>query len=114
MEVYYQGQWGTVCDDGWDLNDANVACRMLGLPSATHAWDSAHFGQGSGSIALDDVSCYGYELSISDCQHNGWFTHNCGHNEDAGVTCAEAMTTLSPGYILHCISFLKTRNAFFY
>ena len=100
VEVYYQGQWGTVCDDGWDLNDANVVCRMLGLPSATHAWDSAHFGQGPGPIALDDVKCYGYEWSITDCSHQPWFAHDCGHHEDAGATCSEALTTPATGLLI--------------
>ncbi|XP_038061748.1 uncharacterized protein LOC119732362 [Patiria miniata] len=88
VEVLYQDEWGTVCDDGWDLNDANVVCRMLyGYPSASNAWSSAHFGQGSGRIMLDDVNCQGNESSLAECQHRGWLSHDCGHGEDAGVTC---------------------------
>ncbi|XP_042565558.1 deleted in malignant brain tumors 1 protein isoform X2 [Clupea harengus] len=47
----------------------------------------AHFGNGSGQIWLDDVSCTGHESSLSQCRHYGYGNHNCGHHEDAGVVC---------------------------
>ncbi|XP_036417696.1 deleted in malignant brain tumors 1 protein-like, partial [Colossoma macropomum] len=89
VEVYHNGRWGTVCDDGWDLNDAAVVCREMGCGRAVSALHSAHFGQGSGQILLDDVACSGSERSLSGCSHQGFGRHNCGHGEDAGVICSD-------------------------
>ena len=87
MEVHYNGEWGTVCDDGWDLNDAQVVCRQLGLGSAIATRDNAFYGWGSGPIWLNSVNCYGTELNIQNCLHSGWEINDCSHGEDAGVKC---------------------------
>ena len=87
VEIFHQGQWGTVCDDLWDVNDAHVVCRELGCGRATSAHSRAAFGQGTGQIWLDNVQCTGNEASVADCEHNGLGSHNCGHYEDAGVIC---------------------------
>jgi len=87
VEVYHNGQWGTVCDDHWDMNDANVVCRQLGFSSASSAPHGAVYGQGSGQIWMDDVSCGGGEASLFACGHRGWGVENCSHGEDASVVC---------------------------
>ena len=88
MEIFYNGNWGTVCDDYWDIKDARVVCRQLGFPDAVSAHHGAHFGRGSGKIWLDNVGCSGSESSIENCSHNGWGVGDCNHKEDASVTCS--------------------------
>ena len=88
MEIYYNGEWGTVCDDVWDLRDAIVVCRQLGYTTAVRRAVNAEFGQGTGRIWLDNVGCSGRESMLSSCRANSWGFHNCDHSDDAGVVCA--------------------------
>uniref|UniRef100_A0A8D1UIR7 Soluble scavenger receptor cysteine-rich domain-containing protein SSC5D n=1 Tax=Sus scrofa TaxID=9823 RepID=A0A8D1UIR7_PIG len=88
LEVWHGGRWGTVCDDGWDLRDAAVACRELGCGGALAAPGGAFFGEGTGPVWLSELACRGSERQLGLCPHRGWKAHICSHEEDAGVVCA--------------------------
>ena len=87
MEVYHNGEWGTVCDDGWDTADATVVCRQLGFYSSVRAYGSAYYGQGTGPILLNRLSCFGNESSLFKCGVLNVGTKNCTHSDDATVQC---------------------------
>ncbi|XP_029441151.1 soluble scavenger receptor cysteine-rich domain-containing protein SSC5D-like isoform X2 [Rhinatrema bivittatum] len=87
VEVFHDNRWGTVCDDDWDIYDAVVVCRELGCGKAVFAYGLAKYGQGTGPIWMDEVSCMGFEISLRMCNSQPWGEHNCQHSEDAGVIC---------------------------
>ena len=94
MEVYYNGEWGTVCDDGWSYRDAYVVCRQLGFGLYGKSYHGAHFGQGLGTIWLNNVMCTGDESTLFSCTHLGvGIIRNCNHSEDAGVRCSGTQGT---------------------
>ncbi|XP_048104685.1 adhesion G protein-coupled receptor E3-like isoform X1 [Alosa alosa] len=94
VEVFHNGEWGTVCHDFWDMTDAKVVCKELGCGEAIEAPKDAHFGEGSGQIWLDDMLCTGNESTLMSCGHQRLGTHNCGHHRDAGAVCSELITTM--------------------
>ena len=82
------GQWGSVCDDNFDLQDAHVVCRQLGFGAALEVKLAGHFGEGSGNVWLDEVACRGNETDLGDCPADSWGRSDCSHKEDVGVICA--------------------------
>ncbi|KAK7492872.1 hypothetical protein BaRGS_00015819, partial [Batillaria attramentaria] len=88
VEVYINGQWGTVCDDFFDDADARVVCEMLGynVNMRLAVYPRAYYGQGTLPILLDDVECTGSEINLQNCSSNGVGNHDCTHAEDVGET----------------------------
>uniref|UniRef100_A0A4W2CQ71 SRCR domain-containing protein n=1 Tax=Bos indicus x Bos taurus TaxID=30522 RepID=A0A4W2CQ71_BOBOX len=107
VEILDQGSWGTICDDGWDLDDARVVCRQLGCGEALNATGSAHFGAGSGPIWLDDLNCTGKESHVWRCPSRGWGRHDCRHKEDAGVICSEFLALRMVSEDQQCAGWLE-------
>lgn len=88
MEVFHDGQWGTICDDKWGMPEAAVACRQMNCGNPLSVKYKAFFGRGQDQVWLDDVECTGHEKSLTECPHRGFGEHDCDHNEDAGIVCS--------------------------
>lgn len=89
VEVNFGEGWGTVCDDGWDDNDARVVCRMLGYQGSAQGLQGTPTTGGHGVIWLDDVQCNGSETSLAQCRrrfHDIGYA-GCPHAEDARFVC---------------------------
>uniref|UniRef100_A0A673XA82 Lysyl oxidase homolog n=1 Tax=Salmo trutta TaxID=8032 RepID=A0A673XA82_SALTR len=87
VEVYYNGEWGTVCDDDFSIHAANILCRELGYVEAVSWSPSSKYGKGEGRIWLDNVHCSGQERTLAQCKSNGFGVSDCKHSEDVGVVC---------------------------
>ena len=97
LEIFYNGEWCTICDDYWGRPDDNqdVACRQLGFVGGSvedhDRFRSSYFPPGTReqTIALDDVRCLGNESNLLECPNRGWEVHNCRHAEDVGIRCIQ-------------------------
>ena len=100
LEIYVNGEWGTVCDDGWGNNEAIVACKQMGFEGAYDSnWIFSSSGSISQTIWLDDVTCTGSESQLINCNHRGLGVENCGHIEDIGIRCTRSVTSESPMWL---------------
>ncbi|XP_016302860.1 antigen WC1.1-like [Sinocyclocheilus anshuiensis] len=89
LEGYHNAVWGSVCDDQWDISDAQVVCRQLGCGAALRADGNSVFGAGEGVVWLNRVECRGNEIHLWDCPLSLKNHTDCSHKEHAGLTCAD-------------------------
>ena len=89
--TYHNGTTGSICDDDWDLHDAEVVCRMLGFPRAIGIPDgNTFYNQSISTFTMNKLDCTGDEASIQECRYISG--QSCSANEIAGVNCC----SLSP------------------
>ncbi|XP_067833434.1 deleted in malignant brain tumors 1 protein-like [Heptranchias perlo] len=89
VEVYYNGSWGTICDSGWGILDAEVVCNQLGCGFGQSATFGGHFGEGTGPVLLDNVRCNGSEPFLWSCASLTIGPRSCRQKNDAGVICSD-------------------------
>eukprot|EP00731_Ephydatia_muelleri_P037026 Em0380g6a len=114
VELCLNNAWGTICDQGFDTDDATVICQQLGFANTNAtAFRMAAFGSGSGPIFLDNLGCRGSETSILSCPH--YLQQTCDHLRDVGISCQDikqcvvsnggcqqVCTELIPGFQCSC------------
>ncbi|XP_067007855.2 lysyl oxidase homolog 2 [Anabrus simplex] len=94
VEIFHMGKWGSVCDDEWDIRDADVVCRQLGFKGAVDATHNSHFGPTRPSrFWMDNLYCSGEEARLDECRFDGWGHSDCSKDEAAGVVCKQHHTT---------------------
>ncbi len=85
LETLFENEWGTVCSNGFNEQDAVTLCKAFGFPEGGAA--VPNLGGGKGVIWLDDVSCEGAEGDVGDCKHAPWLENSCEHADDVGLCC---------------------------
>lgn len=87
VEFYNNGQWGTVCGDGWDSNDASVVCTQLdcGKPHKISFGDE--YGLGAGQTWPNQIECSGLESTLAQCPQTPFTDKTCNATSIAGVFC---------------------------
>ena len=97
VEVYYNGRWGTVCNDGWNDRYANLVCRQLKYGSSGKL---SYFGAGTGAVLLENVLCSINDTVLASCGHYGvGITVQCNHNNDVGVKCFGMISIFVTGFM---------------
>ncbi len=93
VEVLHRGQWGTVCDNGWDLADAAVVCRELDCGEPVDALGDAQVGLGSGPVWMNNAMCTGSESTLKKCGSVIWGFQGVCQSKSAGVICSGKLKT---------------------
>ena len=87
VEVFYEGKWGKICRNEWDINDAKVVCRQLGFQSALAEFIGMDTKDENISIAMSNVACTGQESVLVSCSRLDGKHVKCADNIGAQALC---------------------------
>ena len=107
VEIFYDGDWGRVCNESWTETSANVVCRQLGYGYALKSSirnDSSPADYESSPV--HDLECPPYATKISDCNQTlSWEVHNCTQEtniSDCNQTLWEGHNCTQEDYVWVC------------
>ena len=89
VEIFADGQWVKVCDDGWDNSEASVVCRQLGFGTSGKVQNFQISGNENETV-IPNFSCIGNESSLLSCSHTEIGMENCDNFDNVGVICTGA------------------------
>lgn len=118
VEICYNNEYHTICDDFWDVSDAEVVCRQLNVSGDSKLLhflilmvsyvilctiahfairgEAVRYGRGTGTTLLDNIDCTGDEATLLECNHRPVGDNDCAvdHSEDAAVACGGNVTVI--------------------
>lgn len=90
VEIYHNGEWGTICNTNWNYNNSLLVCQMAGFNSVVTG--ATYHGRGNGTVWLDNIQCTGSETTLFECTHGRWGVvgDDClDHSRDVTVVCSK-------------------------
>ena len=86
VEVFYNGQWGRICRNEWDLHDVEVVCRQLGFLSAFAEFIGSDVNGDDIPFLMSKVSCTGGESDLTSCKRADG-ENDCQDDKGAQALC---------------------------
>ncbi|CAJ0561234.1 unnamed protein product, partial [Mesorhabditis spiculigera] len=92
LEVFIDGQWGTVCNRSWTAQHALTVCNQLGLSMDPEYFENWRIFPPAGDLPMlmDNIRCEENEVDITKCRYDGLW-HNvgagCRRTEVVGIRC---------------------------
>uniref|UniRef100_A0A1X7VN53 Deleted in malignant brain tumors 1 protein n=1 Tax=Amphimedon queenslandica TaxID=400682 RepID=A0A1X7VN53_AMPQE len=87
VELCIENTWTTLCDQSWDLKDAQVICRQLGFSIYGALPEHNCYTEYQLSFGITDLNCTGSEDQFLNCSYSNAALHNCQSHNDASVVC---------------------------